>query len=213
MDLETIYNMTLSHISQGVVTDITGVNDVAAEKCNLFYDSTRQWLLRHFPWGFAKTPEALVASTDTIPGWPYVYEYPASALRVWRITTENGASGMLLPYYDSTGMNYYAAGQQDNSSNPLMFDRYGDKLVAGIEDAWAVYSADVTDFELFDNMFTETLSWRLAYEVAMPITGKYVQRDKAYEGFMMSMAAASAASGMERRVQNRVGYDTVEARR
>ena len=210
MNQVTICNMALARLGQSTIQSITETNSVGAEFCNLFYKPVRQWLLRHHPWGFAKTSVALAQTTTTPLGWDFQYQLPEGCLRVWSVVDEAGSGTELVASFANGELNYKPMA---SSSTPIEFDIFGDKLHTNLGAAYAVYNQDITDPELFDPMFSDAFAWRLAYEVAMPLSGKMALRKQALEGFEMSMASATTASSNERRVRQVVGSDLVEARR
>ena len=210
MNQVTICNMALARLGQSTISSITETNSVGAEFCNLFYEPVRRWLLRTHPWGFAKESAALAQTVITPLGWDYQYQLPAGCLRVWSIVDESGAGTELVRTFVNGEMVYKPMA---TSSTPIEFDVFGDKLHTNLESAYAIYNQDVSDPTLFDSMFSDAFAWRLAYEVAMPLSGKMALRKQALEGFEISMASATTASSNERRVRQIVGSDLVEARR
>jgi len=205
-----ICNMALARINQKPIQSITETNSVAAQFCNLFYDPTRRWLLRQHPFGFAKSSDALALTTEEALGWDYVYQKPSASLRIWSLTSLAGNSSTLSPVFRNGEM-VYAPSVKDGST--VEFDVFGDKIYTNLEDAYAIYSNDIEDTTKFDDGFIDSLAWRLAYEVSMPITGKLALRKLAKEGFDESIAVSMSSSSNERRVAQTVGSDLVEARR
>lgn len=210
MNQITICNMALARINQKRISSITESNSVSAEFCDLFYTPVRRWLLRRHPWGFAKTSKALSALTETPLGWDFQYQIPTGCLRIWSIVDEAGAGAELVRSFAGGEMTYKPMA---SSTAPIEFDIFGDKVHTNLEAAYAIYNQDIEDETLFDPLFADAFAWKLAFEVAMPITGKMALRKQALEGFDESMAQASSASSNERRVRQVVGSDLVEARR
>lgn len=210
MNQVTICNMALARLNQKRIQSISETNDVGAEFCNLFYSPVRQWLLRKHPWGFAKTSAALAQTTVTPLGWDFQYQIPTGCMRVWALTDESGGGTELIASFANGELTYKPVA---SSSTSVEFDIFGDKIHTNLEAAYAIYNQDITDETKFDPMFVDAFAWRLAYEVAMPVTGKMALRKQCLEGYETAIAEAAPASSNERRVRQTVGSDLVEARR
>ncbi len=210
MNQVTICNMALARLGHSTIQSITELNSVGAEFCNLFYEPVRRWLLRYHPWGFAKATAALAQTSTTPLGWDFQYQLPTGCMRVWSIVDAAGSGSELVQTFVGGEMVYKPMA---TSSTPIEFDIFGDKVHTNLEAAYAIYNQDISDPTIFDNMFSDAFAWRLAFEVAMPLSGKMALRKQAQEGFMESMAAATTASSNERRVRQTAGSDLVEARR
>ncbi len=87
----TICNQALAHLAVGkTITAITDANDQNAKACAVFYDTTRDEVLREFNWPFARryVTLVLVGGTTTVPvtlDYQYSYRLPADCLRARRL--------------------------------------------------------------------------------------------------------------------------------
>ena len=86
-----ICNLALGRIGRkAAITSLTE-NSAEARACARIWDVTRQALLREFTWGFSRKVALLALSTESIPGWEYLYAYPSDCLQALRIFNAAGA--------------------------------------------------------------------------------------------------------------------------
>ena len=155
MNSTDICNMALSYIGQGRINSIDDASE-EARKCKVHYDHDRRRMLTAYPWGFAKRVEKLALHEDEIPGWDYVYAYPAECLSV-------------LYVYDKEHARKKEEERQDFEIITLGGGRKG--VATNVAEAWAEYTEDAKDPSVFSEEFTEGLTHLLASSIAMGITG------------------------------------------
>ncbi len=156
-----ICNLALSKIGQNAYID--SINDASTEaaECKLHYDQVLDECLRQVDWGFARTRAALNLQTGDPPKpWHYQYVYPSDVVQARRI---------------DTGL---------REGEDLRHIQYRTELVGGLrllytnqEDACLVYTARVTDPNLYPSNFVDYLSWKLAAAIVMPLTGNRALRN------------------------------------
>lgn len=159
-----IINLALSHIAQIEVTQAqldAATTTVQVKEALRIWEFSLKETLRAHNWGFAKTQEALVVTTDYDPVvYDYAYVYPANCLAIRKVNDEinidKTISGLYEKMYDST--------------NLLV------RIVTDIEDAYIEYTYYVTTTALFDGAFVVAFSYRLAAELAVPLNGDRKQR-------------------------------------
>jgi hypothetical protein len=193
-----ICNQALARLTQGKIQSIDELNSKGAEFCKLFYDTSRQYLLRASNWGFAKKVDALALTTETPFDWDYEYQIPSGCLRV-RYLAPEGGTNLTQQFID--GEMVYAP--DPSHPEPVAYDIVGDKIWTNLEDAYCIYTQDVTDETKFDALFVDLLAWRLAFDVAMPLTGKHVLRDKMKAEYLEAMVKATAVNNNERQTMRR----------
>lgn len=96
-----IANMALSHLGVGKQIASLTESSEEARACNLFYEPTRDELLRSAPWPFAKKQDSLaVVETDPTDEWGYSYTYPTDCLMIRRLCsgTRNDSRQTRVPY-------------------------------------------------------------------------------------------------------------------
>jgi hypothetical protein len=175
--------MALGHISSRARITTIGENSNEAYYCSLYYAEARDSVLRDFDWAFARREESLAElSGVTVPtGWTYVYAYPADCLNARRIPK---ADDPLKGYDFEVRTNYDTATAATTSK----------MIVTNVEPASLVYTRNVTNTEVFDSGFIQALSWRLSFDLSMPITGA-TRRDLLQTYFaILSNAQTTAAN-------------------
>lgn len=147
------------------------------------YGQTRDDMLRNFDWGFAERDLQLTllktapvlgysaarpwdSATDPIPPWIYEYEYPDKPggtpndmlkLRSLRAVT-------VIPEYDPQAIVWRIA--NDNSYTPAR-----KVILTNLENAIAVYTAQVTDPTQWEPGFTEALITQLGRRLGPVLVG------------------------------------------
>ena len=100
---------------------------------------------------------ALADTNNPPPDWAYSYQYPTDCLRI----TEIMVPGIRNPTA-AMRINYEVGADADGTGKLIYTDQ---------PQAWLKYIARVTDVNMFDAIFMEALSWRLAAAINMPLTG------------------------------------------
>lgn len=155
MNSTEICNLALSYLGQGRINSIEdGAEE--ARKCKAHYDHDRRRLLLSYPWGFARRIEKLAAYDVHIPGWQYVYAYPAQCIAVTFVYDERNAR----------------VKEENRQDFEIVTFGGGQKGIASdTADAYAEYTEDVKDPGAFSEEFVEALSHLLAASIAMGVTG------------------------------------------
>ena len=195
-----IVNRALSAVgarsgAAGSVTALQSLNAPSNEafQSNLLLHPTRDDLLRAAPWNFARkiatlsllkaapgTPENTSTATSWSsayppPPWLYSYAYPSDCLRLRQLVSALGYSGGVGAYgYPvlagaggaSERMRKFAVATDTNSSGNTI-----NVVLANLDNALAVYTAQITDPTMWDPNFQQALVVALAARLAMPLTG------------------------------------------
>lgn len=180
----TICNIALARI--GVSTFITSLSEASNEArvCSLFYEQTRDYVLRDFDWNFAEK-RVVLADAGTPPAeWAYKYTYPSDCLR---------ARYIAVPCMRTV--------RNDQRIEFKVANESGQKVIYTNQPAAElIYTYRVEDPTLFDSMFSSALSYKLASEIAMPLS---VQADigqaalKAYKDEVAVAAGHSMSESQE----------------
>ena len=155
MDKIEICNMALTRIGASPIEALTE-NSEAARKCNQFYEHDRRVVLRRYPWPWATRRVELAAMTDSPQDYLYAYRYPADCCYLRKLYAV-GTDGRFIPLPD---IRY-----------KIVSDASGLVIYTNEPRVAAEYTADVRNVELFDEIFCEALSWKLAASIAMKLTG------------------------------------------
>lgn len=177
-----ICNMALGHIrAQSPVDLITVITETSneAQACNLYYDQLLHELLVMHPWVFATKTVELAAHADDPPAdWGYRYGKPADCLRPLAITTSSVTS------------------QTDPIRYTLELNIAGtaETILCDIDDAWLRYTSSASDEAVFSPFFVAALGWRLAMEIAIPLTGSTELLQYCQAGFTSAINRATTVN-------------------
>lgn len=165
-----ICNMALGNI--GITQTIENIDDnnERARVCKLYYEATRDQVIRAMSPNFAQAFVALAVVTgDPPPGWAYQYRYPADCLYALQITDVNGSR--ILALSCTNGAMTETVPQVPSIPYTVMSDPSGSGRIIATdqEDAVLWYVRRVTDPNSFDPEFVMALAWALAANIAIPM--------------------------------------------
>lgn len=148
----SICNKALLHLGEDPISSLTEASK-AARLCNQLYADERDFVLRAHPWGFAERYVTLAVLADVTPiGFDFAYQYPSNCIK---------ARNIYQPVAGSAPINF----------RPVANDGLNRKEIwTSQEDAVLVYTVRITAVSLFDAAFIQALSYKLAAELAMPLT-------------------------------------------
>jgi len=177
-----ICNLALSHIGASATISSLTEQSEEAFHCNLLYADARDALLRAFPWGFA-TRHLALSDVGSPPGnWSYRYSYPNDCLFAREIL------------------------QTTSGGDPIDFeialgDAYNAKVIlTNQESANLIYTYKATNTLVFDPLFIVALAWRLASEIAMPLTRDEKRMKNAYEMYLSTISEAQTFNANESQI-------------
>ena len=143
----TIANLALGKIGAGTIIALDE-ESTEARACRLHYAQTRDEVLRSHRWNFAIHPEQLVQDVEKPKfTWAFQYALPVDCLRVLQMN------------------------EWDMSRRSQAWEIEGRRLLTNATTAWIRYIRRITDCNLFDSLFVEALSLRLASKIAPPLNG------------------------------------------
>lgn len=167
-----ICNLALARC--GVSSTIASLTEASQEAlaCNAVYEQARDEVLRDFPWPFA-TKYAVLGLVEEAPTieWAYSYRYPSDCLRALRLVSGDPTGRTRVPYR-------------------LGHDASGRLLFTNQQNAQLAYTARFTDPAHFDPTFTSALAWRIAIDIAAPLARSDSQRQRAEQGYGMTLSQA-----------------------
>lgn len=173
-DVTSIYNAALSELGAARVTDVDE-DSVEARACTACYEDLRDAELRAHPWTFAATRTQLAADSDEPEfGKDRSFTLPADYLRV-------------LPRYPEEVVGFldweFEGGKiYTNDSAPLNFR----------------YTRRVTDASLFDPLFREALSMKMALRMCEQLTQSNTKQATLMEKYKMAIREARRTNAIER---------------
>jgi hypothetical protein len=160
MSSETdLVNRALSRLgTRAIIADLSE-SSTEARTARIWYEATRDAMLRAHDWNFARRRVALAqlgSPPSGLPveykgGWCHRYALPRDCLRLLRLAGSRSAAS---PAFEISG------------------DAVGGAVLCDVPAAEAVYTERVTDPGRFDSGFAAALVDQLAAHMAYPITQK-----------------------------------------
>jgi|SRR6185312_3707255 len=201
-----ICNMALSEMGARVTLNNLNTDATpAAVNCRIWYDRLRRQLLRSAPWGFSRkvvqlTPTGSILNNPPDNQYPQLfnYAYPSDCLKVRYLLpapppipgVASPAPGEPLIWYPwmmpSRNWRFLVSSVGDTS-----------QILANIQQAVGVYNADITNCDLFDELFIGALAAALAEKLILPLSGN-IQMKQGFIGIASkAVTDARAADGNE----------------
>ena len=166
-----VCNRSLSKIGDELIIMSLDDNTKSARYCKALYDDTRDFVLRSYPWRFALKRYVLAPLKEKpLFGYEYRFSLPSDCLRVWKMAENE---------------RYQVEGQC---------------LLADTDVCRFIGITRIEDAGLFDPMFVEALSLKLASELAVPLTASVTLKEslnKEYQQFVQQAKTASAMEGIQ----------------
>lgn len=184
--------MTITQISiWNHALGFLGARSVASERentpeaiqCRLYWDSARRQVLRDFPWSFAQR-RAWLGRMPLPPGFEaefrFAYAVPRDCLKAHEVR------------HEGIGPRPFALAQDGEGAAAC--------LLTDASRALLLYTADVRQSGLFDDLFAHTLARRLAALVAVPLLKNNSQKVAELEKlYAESLPRARQAAASEQR--------------
>lgn len=190
-----ICNIALAHIRAATINSLDEASE-AARKCKLVYDNCLESTLRVFPWNFAMKINLLALTEETMPGWLYIYQYPADCLHVRRIFD--------IATVDSYKPNKYRIVSALNTEER--------RICCNLAQAYIEYTSKKIDSEVYDTEFADALSWRLAAELAQPLTADKSLAQYCEQKYYSVITTAMTNNANEGYEEFKEPYDYINAR-
>lgn len=169
-----ICNMALARL--GDTNRITSFTDSSeqARNCDLFYDLARKHTLASFPWNFACKFETLGLLSNGDPqGFAYAYQLPSDYI---------------------TARNIF---QASPSLGEIDFKVVGLEVWTDQEDAVLEYTYNNTVENAFDSAFITAVGFKLAADLAMPLTRNMKIEERLLEAYFGYLSLASGVNARE----------------
>lgn len=181
MNSTDICNMALAYIGQGRIASLDEKGEEAVQ-CKLFYNHLRRKLLSEYRWNFAERYVKLALLDKKIPRWDYVYAYPAQCL-------------VIRELYD--GESPYAGENRKENHLVININDGAKGICTNISHAYASYTADEENGELFTDYFIDALSHALAANIAVPLSGSPSAANQQYQLMQQALINAKYHSVIE----------------
>ena len=164
-----------------------------AQLCAAFLDASRDAVLRDHKWNFATARRVLAQRSDTVAPWSYCYTYPTDCLAAREI--------------------YNPASTTDKISFEVAMADSGERIIfTNQAAAILVYTRQITDYALCDPLFLEALSWKLATEIAVPLTMQTALMQSSATMYRNALSNAITADANEGEVESVTAASWLDAR-
>jgi hypothetical protein len=190
VDQVSICNSALIKVGAARISSITQDRREAV-LLNALWDQQRDYVLRAHKWNFA-TKRVTLAPTSDEPefGYDYEYELPTDCLRF--LAT------------DPDDIDYVVEANGDGDSRVL---RTNESSIDGL------YIFRCDNISMWDSCFVEALAWKLAAEIAYPLTQSMTLSDSCFKKYMSILSEARSIDGAEGIMRDLVADTWTNARR
>lgn len=219
-----ICNRALSEI--GTQSTISSLAEASpeAEQCSLWYNTMRRRLLRTAPWGFARMQVSLTQLGDAFPDntspypWLWKYAYPPNAIKLRYILPPQApinnnvapqvGIGLIGPlgWTPSRTNRFIVAADIDGAGNQIKV------LLSNVQGAIGVFTADIYNSDLFDDLFEGALTTSLAYKLCIPLSGNVGMKNDYMKATEDAITQARVADGNEAIPTTDHSVDWIQAR-
>lgn len=210
-----ICNLALLRLGQGQIGAMTEQSK-EAQYCLKFWDADRKAALRDYAWNFAMPdPTPLTLLSETPPDFNYAYQLPADCLRALTLFNpfmlRESLAG-IVDVMDAESASFANLAEQILAELVFFKIRKNRVLVTNMAEATLVYTADITDTSKYDDQFVEALSYRLAVDLALPITANPQFASTMTSLYRGSLLAARKSDAQERKLPTKIGRSFLQAR-
>ena len=171
----SICSNALRKLGDDPITSLSD-NTERARLCNGFYEPARDSILRSHPWNFAIT-RATLAQLSSTPAYGFSYQYA--------LPTDPYCLRVLeMEYQDYIFKIEHLAG----TGRVLLTDESTAKIL---------YIGKITDTAQFDSLFVDTLTAKLALDLAYPITNSVKVQENMFNLLQQKLSLARSVDGQE----------------
>lgn len=182
-----ISNRALALLGQKPIASFADPNNVA-EQCAQLYPAARDKCLEDRKWSFALSRDILAPLVITPKfGYANQFQVPSDCL--------------ILRSVDGPDQN-----------GTLHWVREGDKILSDAGEIYITYSKSIENPDLYTNGFVEALTFKLASDLAMPITESKTMRDTYEQDYYRKISEAGSTDGGQGRQERLRSSRLVTAR-
>ena len=157
--------------------DSAADNTTAAVLCRENYALARDCVLEAAPWDFAlvRTFALALVATDEEAAWKFIYARPADAAHL--LNADDGTTGVRYELQQP-----YVTGLREGQL----------VIYSNVQDLKLNYIARATDPSKWSGLFVNALAWRLASDLALPLTRQQKLQTLASAQYEQAIAEALA---------------------
>lgn len=172
----SICNQALGWLGANLITDFDDGSD-EANLCKANYDYIRDAVLEDTGWSFALKRDQIPLLADAELGYGSAFQLPDDCIRVERIFSDSRM-------YDGDQLEYVIEDRKVLTDNGTCFIRY---------------IARIIDVSRFSPNFVQALAYRIATDLAIPLTKSRTMQLQMFELYNNRLEVASATDGMQGR--------------
>lgn len=165
-----ICNVALARVGAERISSLQ-VASTAARYCELLYPIERDAVLEGYDWGFARKRVALPLLDEMYSGWNYAYGYPTDCIIPRLIQSDITGSVIKFEVSTDSGLD----------KRVILTDQVNAELL---------YSAAITNSNLFSSKFIDALSWRLASSLATSLRADLTLSNSLMQQYFFSLNIA-----------------------
>jgi len=173
-------NMALSHLGVPPIVNLKE-GSTASDLCNLFYETTRDFVLQDHDWNFAERRRKGELS-DFDPsdvGYSYAYRYPSDCLKVRRIQQPvKGGPKIEFTIF----------------SKPTLEDSV---IATDEQNPIIIYTATMREVNSFSAAFRTAFSWNMAGNLAFPLTKNLGIQSAVLSAYQLFIGSAKSTDSSE----------------
>ena len=200
----SVINHALRRVGEDPINSIDE-QSLPAQIMKDVYDDCLDAQLREWPYPFSVTTQELsTVSAETPPDYTYVFQLPADYLRMVSIMPTSNTSTLYWrwdPLYPEKNYTY-----------AQMWKIREGKIYINVDELTIEYVKLEVDPVKWDSLFRDMFIWRLADEVAMPLTQRVDVADRCAQRYMMALQKARGIAGTETRETTDVSRNYIKAR-
>lgn len=161
----SICNLSLSRLRLNPISSLINPTTREAKECKRNYEPQRDVVLSSHDWGCARQRIALALLDETPAGWDYAYACPGNCLvprSIYDPAADNGTN---------VGGSDFSIGRREHIPFEVALSNDGKSkiILTNQEDAVLIYTARISDANLFEPMLVEAIVTKLGAVLAVPL--------------------------------------------
>jgi hypothetical protein len=225
-DLATIFNLALGHVGEGTVVSDPDEQTTVARVCRRAWETARDSVLAEHPWLWARRVVTLAEHTPAPGLWVYSYIAPVDAITILGVTPtwwDDWASPATGTVYwtDGSGLIYSTSSAVASLAQKVRWSIGGVTDSGGLDTSLILSDTPLTSATItrrvenpgfFPPIFVDAVSWRLAFEIALPISRSSEVRGTAWSAYQQKLAQAATMDARQRRDSEMPDAEAILAR-
>lgn len=178
-----IFNMALERLGEHTISNADSTTDKTAIKLNVFYDTCRKSLMKEFEFPFLTTEVKLTretitktVGTETVEveynkDFPFIFNIPDDCVNIEKLFIGTIKDDLGDKYKSNYSKHYIELKKGKDWDYRYITEKSAPKIICKFKDnICAEYTKDITDTTIYQAVFDDMLSMKLATEVCISIT-------------------------------------------